>query len=416
MMYKAICQWMQREYMPLHTEEMMIALTKPACCNPTTLAYVEDNFDVGDGYGYAGYTETEIEPIPSFLIYHDKKPTRRVGGMVFRFETPGGSTFEALLIASWTDHIVLVCLPKEHIGHWLNFEEECLRVASSAMSYRDRVYIVGGTDIAFDAATRWEDICLPTGLKENILQDVDAFFQKGAAIYTRLGLKPFRKLMLAGVPGTGKTMICAALARWALDQGCFVVYVSGSNVFGSQFWKIHQALDMAAKAYSPTIVIVEELDAYLQGDSKAQMLNVLDGSETPMNPHGTLLVATTNHPEKIDNRVMKRPGRLDRIFIIPELTNEEDAETMLRKYLGDSWQDEHRVIVPALVGHPGAFVREVALHALTTAAYELREDLPVEILQHSLDSLVEQIKAKDDFLTSNKQRPMGLTARNGKNN
>ncbi|NJR12369.1 AAA family ATPase, partial [bacterium] len=74
----------------------------------------------------------------------------------------------------------------------------------------------------------------------------------------------------------------------------------------------------------------KSLDAYLKGDSKAQMLNVLDGSETPLNPQGTLLIATTNHPEQIDNRVMKRPGRLDRIFIIPELKDKDDAYAMLK--------------------------------------------------------------------------------------
>ena len=34
-----------------------------------------------------------------------------------------------------------------------------------------------------------------------------------------------------------------------------------------------------------------------------------------MNSHGTLLIATTNYPDAIDERVMKRPGRLDRILL-----------------------------------------------------------------------------------------------------
>lgn len=408
-MYKEICDWLHEHYIPQQSAEMMIALTKPACSNPTTLGFLEAGFDVGDGYGYAGHSTYDCEPVPTMTSYHDKKPTRQTGGLLFRFEQPDGDSFEALMVSGWTDQSIVVCLPKQYVDHWLNFEAECVRLSVSALSYRDQVYIVGGVEMAFDASVRWEDICLPGNLKESIRQDIDAFFEKGAAIYTRLNLKPFRKIMLAGVPGTGKTMLCAALARWALDKGRFVIYVSGSNAAGSSFWKIHQAIDMSARAHSPTIVIVEEIDAYLQGNTKARMLNVLDGSETPMNPHGTLLIATTNHPEQIDNRVMKRPGRLDRIFIIPELSSEADAEKMLRQYLGEHWQDEHRVIVPNLVGHPGAFVREVALYALTSAAYEGLESLPVHILQNSLESLSDQIKSKDDFLR--KQRPMGLLAR-----
>ena len=63
---------------------------------------------------------------------------------------------------------------------------------------------------------------------------------------------------------------------------------------------------------------------------------------------GTLLLATTNHPEIIDDRVMKRSGRLDRVFIIPELNDNDVAEKMLREYLGEDWRDAHIEIVSSL--------------------------------------------------------------------
>src|SRR5690606_20046720 len=156
---------------------------------------------------------------------------------------------------------------------------------------------------------------------------------------------------------------------------------SGSNQYGAKFWKIHEALDMAASSDAPTIVIVEELDSYLDDENKAQMLNVLDGSESPSNKHGTILIATTNHPEKIDDRVLKRPGRLDRVFIIPEMESEDIAQKMLQQYLGDSWCDEHVEIIPKLIGRPGAFIREVALYALTMAAYNNEPTLTLDMLQ-----------------------------------
>jgi SpoVK/Ycf46/Vps4 family AAA+-type ATPase len=129
------------------------------------------------------------------------------------------------------------------------------------------------------------------------------------------------------------------------------------------------------------------------------MLNVLDGSESVPNEQGTLLVATTNYPEAIDERVLKRPGRLDRIFIIPEVKVHEDAERMLQKYLGPVWGDEHRAFAPKLVGYPGAFIREVAVGALMQCAGEEMTELPLELLERSFSSLKEQIDARDDFLT-----------------
>jgi SpoVK/Ycf46/Vps4 family AAA+-type ATPase len=109
-------------------------------------------------------------------------------------------------------------------------------------------------------------------------------------------------------------------------------------------------------------------------------------------------VATTNYPEAIDERILKRPGRLDRIFIIPETRTQIDAEKMLRQYLGTMWQDEHRTMVPQLIGYPGAFIREVAVYALTQCAYDDLTALSLDMLERSFHGLKEQLDARDDFL------------------
>jgi len=111
------------------------------------------------------------------------------------------------------------------------------------------------------------------------------------------------------------------------------------------------------------------------------------------------MICTTNYPEAIDERILKRPGRLDRIFIIPETKLAVDAEKMLRQYLGDMWQESHSRLVPKLVGYPGAFIREVAIHALTQVAYANAEALEYSVLEDSYKSLKEQLDARDDFLT-----------------
>jgi SpoVK/Ycf46/Vps4 family AAA+-type ATPase len=162
-------------------------------------------------------------------------------------------------------------------------------------------------------------------------------------------------------------------------------------------------------------VILEELDAYLHKHEKALVLNVLDGSESFINERGTLLIATTNYPEAIDERILKRPGRLDRIFIIPETRDVNDAEKMLRQYLGGMWQDNHRELVSDLVGYPGAFIREVAVYALTQVAYDDGTELPLQLLSDSFKRLKEQIDARDDFLTKRGRSSLGLSLPNRSN-
>jgi SpoVK/Ycf46/Vps4 family AAA+-type ATPase len=226
-------------------------------------------------------------------------------------------------------------------------------------------------------------------------------------VYKRLKLKPFRKLLLAGVPGTGKTMLCNALAKWCIEREYLVIYISSADQYGSTFNKIEHALSVASTSNLPTLIILEELDAYLNKKEKAVILNVLDGAESAVNDKGTLLIATTNYPEAIDERVLKRPGRLDRIFIVPEVKTQANAEEMLRKYLDVMWRDEHSVVAEKLVGYPGAFIREVAIHALTHVAYEDLTELSVDLLNASFQRLKDQIDAKDDFLI---ERMNGVSA------
>jgi hypothetical protein len=62
------------------------------------------------------------------------------------------------------------------------------------------------------------------------------------------------------------------------------------------------------------------------------------------------------------------------------------------------WQDDHRALVPSLVGYPGAFIREVAVYALTQIAYDDGDHLPLTVLEGSFQRLKDQIEARDDFL------------------
>lgn len=415
--HERICNWIQDNYSKHREAENDLIIANTATANLTALAYVADKFDVGDDFHFVSWQDFDCDMMPRVKTYFDGRPALRSGAMTFSFENDNAVRFEVLVVSAWVYDadmnntlISLASVPTAHTEHWLAFQTEVQRIFHSAIPYRGKVYIVGGVDTTFDATVPLEDIYLEGTLKQDIIKDIDAFFEKGVGIYQRLNIKPFRKMLFAGVPGTGKTMLCSAIAGWGQEKGYFVVYVSGSNQFGAKFWKIHEALEMAASSDARTIVIVEELDSYLDDENKAQMLNVLDGSESPSNEHGTILIATTNHPERIDDRVLKRPGRLDRIFIIPEMESEVIAKKMLQQYLGDSWRDEHSQIIPDLMGRPGAFIREVALYALTMAAYNEHDILTLDMLHESLSNLVKQIEAKDDFLTAHKKQEMGLAS------
>ncbi len=345
--------------------------------------------------------------------------TATSGAYLFKFRSTDEDApdFEVIYASTYFDEegqdlTSIALVPEDRLETWAAFEMACAKAVRPRIKRRRDVYIIGGTDAYFDPTVEWDDVILDEDLKNRLLDDVAAFFEQGVDIYKELKLAPFRKLLLAGVPGTGKTMLCAAMAKLAIDEKRVVVYVSGADRDGASFEKIQRALQAVAAAQYPVLLIVEEIDAYLQGDDKARVLNVLDGVESPNNPKGALMLATTNYPEVIDERIAKRPGRLDRIFIVPPIEDEEQGELMLRHYMAEQWQEDHVAIVPDLVGQPGAFVREVALHARMLAAHEHRTEITLEYLEQSVDSLTDQLKAGADFL--NRRRSMGLVQQDNK--
>jgi hypothetical protein len=398
--------WIREEWMPDHSEyDWVITWTGDEVIHEQVLPQIEDGTSIHEGFQYRGTTEVDCPVVPRLY----RKDFGESGAYRYTFANPTtGETFDALVLCSFTDQngydtLTLVSVPRNHIAVWQAFDELCLKVRSK-LNAGQRVHVIGGRMANFEPNTLWDDIVLPDTLKSDILQDVSTFFERGIGVYKRLKLKPFRKLLLAGVPGTGKTMLCTALAKWALDQGYLVIYISSADWEGPTFGKIDRALNIATNADCPTLILLEEIDAFLHDKQKAMVLNVLDGNESRLNPHGTMLVATTNYPEAIDERVLKRPGRLDRVFIVPPVAGTQHAEQMLRMYLGDQWKDEHRALVPKLVGYPGAFVREVVIYALTQCAYATDGDLPTDLLMRSFEALRAQIDARADL---DKHRKIG---------
>ena len=66
-----------------------------------------------------------------------------------------------------------------------------------------------------------------------------------------------------------------------------------------------------ARRIAPCIIVLEDLDSLVRDDNRAYFLNELDGFERN---DGILVLATTNHPERIDAAIVDRPSRFDRKY------------------------------------------------------------------------------------------------------
>jgi len=416
MQYERLVQWARKTWHERWPGRNYVTIWASAeCSNMIAQEAIKPGRKLRGKARYEGVDTLDCPAVISISDYGSRGRktmlTSTAGAFAFKFSADDGDDFEVIYASSYFDDDVqdltsIALVPEDKLDTWAAFEFLCARTVRPRIKRRRDVYIIGGTDAFFDPTVEWDDVILPEELKQEILNDMEAFFTEGVDIYRQLKLAPFRKLLLAGVPGTGKTMLCAAMAKLAIAQKRVVVYVSGADRDGATFEKIQRALQAVTAAKYPVLLIVEELDAYLRDDDKARVLNVLDGIESPNNPKGALMLATTNYPESIDERVAKRPGRLDRIFVIPTIQNDEHAEQMLRHYMAEQWKEEHLDVVHDLIDQPGAFVREVALHARMLAAHAHQTEVTLEFLQQSVDSLQRQLRSGRDFL--NNRRPIGL--------
>ena len=141
--------------------------------------------------------------------------------------------------------------------------------------------------------------------------------------FNQLGGKLPKGVLLTGPPGTGKTLLARAVAG---EAGCPVFYMSGSEfdeLYVGVGAKRVRDLFQQARAKSPSIIFIDELDA-VGGKRNArdpayakqtlnQLLTELDGFSPST---GVILIAATNYPEALD-KALTRPGRFDRRVVVP---------------------------------------------------------------------------------------------------
>lgn len=156
------------------------------------------------------------------------------------------------------------------------------------------------------------------------------------------GVQISRAILLYGLPGCGKSLLCNALASNADDA--LIVTINASEIFSKYFGETEanllQHFDKAFKNYpNPTFVIVEEIVNICAKENKedsskrvtSAFLNVLDSIHSKKEGSRTFLLATTSNIENI-NQAVRRSGRFDIEIEIP-VPNPNAREDILTKML-----------------------------------------------------------------------------------
>jgi chaperone BCS1 len=174
-----------------------------------------------------------------------------------------------------------------------------------------------------------ESVVLRAGQMEDLIADSRRFLEQ-RAWYVERGIPYRRGYLLYGPPGTGKSSAVVALAT-ALGMDVAVLNLNSIGLDDNE------VTELLAQTPANAIVLIEDIDcafvARKAGDDKANkltfsgLLNALDGVAAG---EGRILIATTNHPGRLDPALV-RPGRIDRQIEIG-LADRDQIERLFRRF------------------------------------------------------------------------------------
>ena len=267
---------------------------------------------------YKGDSATRFETeIPIFANRQQLSSLLETQNVVINAEPPGERSLLQTLLFSFGPTILLVLL----------FVWFARRAASAAggggvlgQFGRSRARRVESAtqDVSFNDVAGIEEA------EQELAEVVD--FLKNPDKYRRLGARIPRGVLLAGAPGTGKTLLARAVAG---EAGVPFFSASASEfieaIVGIGASRVRDLFQQAKDA-APAIIFIDELDAIGRSrggagaigghDEREQTLNQIltemDGFDSDAN---VIVLGATNRPEVLDPALL-RPGRFDRrVFV-----------------------------------------------------------------------------------------------------
>jgi transitional endoplasmic reticulum ATPase len=220
-------------------------------------------------------------------------------------------------------------------------------------------------------------------VKQELIEAVE-WPLKQPAVFTRMGIKPPKGILLYGPPGTGKTLLAKAVANESKANFILVKGPELLNKWVGESEKAVRKIFEKARQASPSIIFFDEIDSLaprrgMDNDSHTservvnQLLTEMDGM---VDLHNIVIIGATNRPDIIDTALL-RPGRFDRIILVssPDLKSRQEILKIHSKGMPLAKDVDLNEIAKETEGYAGADLESVCREAAMLA---LRKDIKAD--------------------------------------
>ncbi|MFZ0842917.1 MAG: CDC48 family AAA ATPase, partial [Nitrosotalea sp.] len=266
-----------------------------------------------------------------------------------------------------------------------DFQNAIREVTPSGM----REVFIENPDVSWDEVGGLETV-------KRELQEAVEWPMKYPTLYTKLGHRMPRGILLHGPSGTGKTLLAKAVAT---ESEANFISVRGPELLSKWVGESERGVReifRRARQASPCVIFFDEIDSIapirgVGGETAvtervvSQLLTELDGIESL---HGVVVLAATNRADMIDTALL-RPGRFDKIILVP-LPDKEGRKKILeintkeipviRESMTDGMKNPDYVDIDKIAevtdGMSGADVAAIANTAVSLVIHEFLDKYP----------------------------------------